>query len=101
MNKLDREARAKILHLLYEGMSIRRAITRITGASKNTVTKLVVDAGKACAAYQDRVLRNPSCKRVQLDEIWNSVYAKEANLDVAIAQPDRGRARHGIPVGRI
>src|SRR2546428_6613681 len=79
MNKLDREARSRILHLLCEGSSIR-AITRLTGASKNTVTKLVVDAGRACAAYQDRVLRNLPCKRVQLDEIWNFVYAKEANL---------------------
>jgi len=46
MNKLDRKARAHILHLLCEGQSIR-AITRLTGASKNTVTKLVVDAGHA------------------------------------------------------
>jgi IS1 family transposase len=87
MNKLDREARARILHLLCEGSSIR-AITRLTGASKNTVTKLAVDAGKACAAYQDRVLRNLPCKRVQLDEIWNFVYAKEANLATATAAPD-------------
>jgi IS1 family transposase len=87
MNKLDREARARILHLLCEGSSIR-AITRLTGASKNTVTKLAVEAGKACAAYQDRVLRNLPCKRVQLDEIWNFVYAKEANLATATAAPD-------------
>jgi IS1 family transposase len=87
MNKLDREARARILHLLCEGNSIR-AVTRLTGASKNTVTKLVVDAGRACAAYQDRVLRNLTCQRVQLDEIWNFVYAKQANLDIAQAAPD-------------
>jgi hypothetical protein len=62
MNKLDREARARILHLLCEGQSIR-AVTRLTGASKNTVTKLVVDAGHACTAYQDRVLRNLPTKR--------------------------------------
>ena len=87
MNKLDRAARARILHLLCEGNSIR-AVTRLTGASKNTVTKLVVDAGRACAAYQDRVLRNLPCKRVQLDEIWNFVYAKQANLDMAMYAPD-------------
>jgi transposase len=87
MNKLDREARSRILHLLCEGTSIR-AITRLTGASKNTVTKLAVDAGKACADYQDRTLRNLPCKRVQLDEIWNFVYAKEANLATATAAPD-------------
>jgi IS1 family transposase len=86
MNKLDRETRARILHLLCEGQSIR-AVTRLTGASKNTVTKLVVDAGHACTQYQDRVLRNLSSKRVQVDEIWNFVYAKNANVDEAKAAP--------------
>src|ERR1700733_15110461 len=86
MNKLDREARAKILHLLCEGSSIR-AITRLTGASKNTVTKLVVDAGWACSAHQDRVLRNLPCTRVQVDEIWNFVYAKNDNVAKAKAAP--------------
>jgi len=86
MNKLDREARARILHLLCEGQSIR-AVTRLTGASKNTVTKLVVDAGHACTAYQDRVLRNLPSKRVQVDEIWNFIYAKNDNVKAAKAAP--------------
>src|ERR1700704_302438 len=85
MNKLDRETRARILHLLCEGSSIR-AITRLTGASKNTVTKLAVAAGKACAAYQDRVLRNLSCKRVQLEsaiglsatDVWRRAVASDS-----------------------
>src|SRR5260370_712049 len=55
---------------------------------QGTVTKLVVDAGKACAGYQDRVLRNLPCKRVQLDEIWNFVYAKRDNLRHALSAPD-------------
>ena len=86
MNKLDREARARILHLLCEGSSIR-AITRLTGASKNTVIKLVVDAGKAASWYQDRVFHNLTCKRVQVDEIWNFVYAKQKNVPTAKAAP--------------
>jgi IS1 family transposase len=86
MNKLDREARARILHLICEGSSIR-AVTRLTGASKNTVTKLVVDAGHACAAYQDRVLRNLTSKRVQVDEIWNFIYAKNDNVKRAKSAP--------------
>src|ERR1700680_2101252 len=86
MNKLDRETRAKILHLLCEGSSIR-AITRLTGASKNTVIKLVVDAGKAASWYQDRVFRNLTCKRIQVDEIWNFVYAKQKNVPTAKAAP--------------
>ncbi len=86
MNKLDRDTRAKILTLLCEGMSIR-AITRVTGAGKNTVARLLVDAGVACAAYQDRVLRNLPCKRVQVDEIWSFVYAKHMNLKHAKSAP--------------
>lgn len=86
MNRLTRDDRARVLSLLCEGVSIR-AITRLTGASKNTVTKLAVDAGRACAAYQDRVLRNLTCKRVQVDEIWNFVYAKNDNVAKAKAAP--------------
>jgi hypothetical protein len=86
MNRLTKEERARILHLLCEGQSIR-AVTRLTGASKNTVTKLVVDAGHACVQYQDRVLRNLPSKRVQVDEIWNFVYAKQDHVKDAKAPP--------------
>jgi IS1 family transposase len=84
MNRLSRKDRARILHLLCEGSSIR-AITRLTGASKNTVVKLVIDAGKAASWYQDRVFCNLGCKRVQVDEIWNFVYAKQKNVPMAKA----------------
>lgn len=57
MNKLDSKARAQILHLLCEGQSIR-SVARVTGASKNTITKLLVDAGKACMAYHDENVRD-------------------------------------------
>jgi transposase-like protein len=86
MNRLSRQERARILHLLCEGTSIR-AVTRLTGASKNTVTKLVVDAGHACTEYQDRVLRNLKSQRVQVDEIWNFIYAKNDNVKEAKAAP--------------
>jgi IS1 family transposase len=86
MNKLDREARSKILHLLCEGNSIR-AIERLTGASKHTITRLLIDAGRACGEYQDRALRNLPCKRVQLDEIWSFVYAKQDHVKRAKAAP--------------
>ena len=86
MNRLDRKTRAQILHLLCEGQSIR-AVTRLTGASKNTVAKLLVTAGHACAAYQDKTLRNLPCKRVQMDEIWSFVYAKNDNVKSAKAAP--------------
>lgn len=86
MNRLAKDDRAKILTLLCEGMSIRAA-TRVTGASKNTVAKLLLDAGRACSEYQDRVLRNLTCKRVQVDEIWSFVYAKRNNVASAKAAP--------------
>lgn len=86
MNKLDREARSRILHLLCEGNSIR-AVTRLTGASKKAVSKLMVDAGQAAAWYQDRVFVNLTCKRIQVDEIWSFVYAKQKNVPLAKKAP--------------
>jgi IS1 family transposase len=86
VNKLDRQSRARILHLLCEGNSIR-AVTRLTGASKKAVTKLLVDAGQAAAWYQDRVFVNLTCKRIQVDEIWAFVYAKQKNVPTAKAAP--------------
>ncbi|PBB89591.1 IS1 family transposase [Mesorhizobium sp. WSM3864] len=87
MNKLDTATRSKILHLLCEGQSIR-AITRVMGMSKNTVAKLLSDAGAVCAAYQDEALRNLTSKRVQVDEIWSFTYAKEKNVRAAKAAPE-------------
>jgi IS1 family transposase len=86
MNKLSREARAQILGLMVEGMSLR-AISRVTGASKNTILKLLEDAGEAFSDYQDRTMRNLTCKRVQVDEIWAFVYAKAKNVADAKAAP--------------
>lgn len=87
MKILDPKARAHILHLLCEGQSIR-AITRLTGASKNTVAKLLIDAGKACAAYHDANVRNVKAKRIQVDEIWSFTYAKQKNVAMAKAAPE-------------
>ncbi len=87
MNKLSSQERAQILQLLCEGMSIR-AVTRVTGASKNTVAKLLNDAGAALGVYQDRVFRDLKCERVQVDEIWSFTYAKERNVSKAKAAPE-------------
>lgn len=87
MNRLSTEDRARILHLLCEGQSIR-SITRVTGASKNTVIKLLADAGKACMAYHDANVRNVKAVRVQVDEIWSFTYAKQKNVASAKAAPE-------------
>jgi hypothetical protein len=86
MNKLDRESRSQALHLLCEGNSIR-AVTRLTGISKTTVMKLVVDAGQACSEYQDRAFRNLKCTKVQVDELWTFTHCKQATVKKAKAAP--------------
>jgi IS1 family transposase len=87
MNRLSTADRSQILHLLCEGQSIR-AITRVTGASKNTVTKLLIEAGKACMAYHDANVCNVKARRVQVDEIWTFTYAKQRNVAEAKAAPE-------------
>ena len=87
MKILDHKARSQILHLLCEGNSIR-SVTRLTGASKNTVIKLMIDAGKACAAYHDANVKGLNSKRIQVDEIWSFTYAKQKNVAGAKAAPD-------------
>lgn len=87
MNKLSQAQRAQVLQLLCEGMSIR-AVTRVTGVAKNTVIKLLNDAGAALGAYQDRVFRNLPCTNVQVDEIWSFTYAKQKNVEKAKAAPE-------------
>ena len=69
MNQLSIQDRVQILNCLSEGMGINAA-SRITGKSKNTILKLLADVGEACALYQDRAMRNLTCKLVQVDEIW-------------------------------
>lgn len=63
-----------------EGASLR-AISRNTGASINTVTKLLVDAGTACAEFHDGHVLDVPAKYVQADEIWTFTYCKEKNVE--------------------
>ena len=86
MNRLPARRRAEILSLLVEGASLR-AIARHTGASINTITKLLVDAGNACAAFHDEHVRGVRAARVQADEIWSFTYAKARNVEKAKKAP--------------
>ena len=79
MNRLTTTSRAQIIRCLAEGNSIRSTV-RITGFSKNTVTKLLLAMAIVCADYQDKAFRNLTCKRLQLDEIWSFCYAKQKNV---------------------
>jgi len=79
MNRLSTEKRAQVIAALVEGNSIR-ATVRMTGVAKNTVTKLLVDLGTACSVHQDMSMRNLSCERLQVDEIWAFCYSKQKNV---------------------
>ena len=86
MNKLPTAKRAQILHMLMEGTSMR-ATARIADVSINTVAKLLVDAGHACAEHHDETVRDVYAQRVQCDEIWSFCYAKQKNVARAKAAP--------------
>ena len=86
MNKLPLEKRVQILSMLCEGSSMR-SISRVVGVSISTVTKMLVDAGEACAAYHDETVRDVEVARIQCDEIWSFCYAKEKNVMTAKAAP--------------
>ena len=87
MKRLSTEKRIQIIGLLVEGMSLRAA-SRLSGCSFNTVTRLLVDAGEACAAYHDEHVRGLTCKRVQCDEIWSFCYTKQRNVPNAKKAPE-------------
>ncbi|MGC2519704.1 MAG: IS1 family transposase [Burkholderiales bacterium] len=79
MNRLNIEQRAKILGCMVEGNSVR-STSRITGADKKTVLRLLAEFGEACKKFHDEKVRNVKSLRVQCDEIWSFVYAKEKNV---------------------
>ena len=86
MNKLSTQRRSKILGMLVEGMSMR-AVSRLEEVSINTVSKLMVEAGEACAAYHDEAVRDVQASKVQCDEIWAFCYAKQKNVAPAKTAP--------------
>jgi len=79
MNKLPTAKRIQIVSAIVEGNSVN-ATSRMVGVSNNTVLKLLVDLGEACAAFQDKVFRNLKCQRIQCDEIWSFVGKKQKQV---------------------
>jgi IS1 family transposase len=79
MKRLNRNDQVRVVAALVEGNSIR-STSRMTGIARNTVTKLLVDLGKACMAYHDRYVRNVRVRRLQCDEIWACIGAKAKNV---------------------
>jgi IS1 family transposase len=93
MNRLTSEQRAKVISRLIEGNSVRSTV-RITGVAKKTVMRLVFEVGTFCAEYQNRVFQNLKCERMQVDECWSFVFAKQKNVtpDIASKNPGAGDA---------
>src|SRR5258706_16374025 len=89
MNRLSIQERARIIQCLVEGNSMR-AISRMCDVSINTVSKLLLDVGSACWVYQDRVMRDLPCTKIQCDEIWSFCYSKEKNV------PESRKGEYGI-----
>jgi IS1 family transposase/lambda repressor-like predicted transcriptional regulator len=86
MNKIPPAIRIQILNMLVEGSSMR-SISRVTGVSINTVSKLLADAGAVCSTFHDDMVRGVNAKRVQCDEIWSFCYAKAKNIPTAKSAP--------------
>lgn len=79
MKQITTAQRSHVVRCLCEGMSIRGTV-RVTGVAKNTVTKLLIDLGCACADFHHRTVRNLTVQRLQCDEIWSFVGAKKKNV---------------------
>ncbi|HYD01542.1 MAG TPA: hypothetical protein VEB22_09975 [Phycisphaerales bacterium] len=60
------------------------------GCSIKTVTKLVEDLGAGCQRFHNYAIRALACKRVQCDETWAFVCAKQKNL------PDSMQGKKGV-----
>jgi len=81
MNKLDFSRRAQIIGCLVEGNSIR-STERMTGVHRDTIMRLMVRIGEGCEQIMDRTMRNLTCQRIQIDEIWCYVGKKQRHLTV-------------------
>ena len=79
MNRLDKAKQIQVVSALIEGCSIR-ATVRMTGFSKNTIAKLLVELGTACSEYMDKTLVNLPCKLIQVDELWSFVGCKQKQV---------------------
>lgn len=85
MNRLSTSERVTVIRCLVDGNSMR-ATARIAGVARNTIDKLLVEMGSACSKFQDTTLRNLTCKRIQVDEIWAFCYCKQKQVTQEIAE---------------
>jgi IS1 family transposase len=79
MNRLSLTRRTQIISALVEGNSIR-SIERMTDTHRDTVMRLMVEVGNACAVLMDKKMRGLNCRRLEVDEIWAYVQKKQAHV---------------------
>ena len=79
MNRLSLTRRTQIINALVEGNSIR-STERMTDTHRDTIMRLMVEVGDGCAKLMDEQMRDLSCKRIQVDEIWSFVQKKQRQV---------------------
>jgi len=79
MNKLPLQRQTQIISCLVEGNSIR-STERMTDTHRDTIMRLMVQVGDGCAKLMDESMRNLTCERLQVDEIWTYVGKKQAQV---------------------
>ncbi len=78
-NVLGTDKKIAIIGALTEGASIR-SIERMTGVHRDTIMRMGVKVGQGCTALMDAKMRDLSCTRLEMDEIWGFVGKKERNV---------------------
>jgi IS1 family transposase len=86
-NILKTEKKVTVVSMLAEGSSMA-SIARITGIHPDTIMRLAVRIGRACAKIQDEKMRGLTCKQIEVDEIWGFIGAKRNNAKRAGAYGD-------------
>jgi hypothetical protein len=79
INRTPLARRTQIIGALVEGNSIR-STERMTNTHRDTIMRLMVEVGTGCAALANEQMRDLSCQRLQVDEIWSFVGKKQTHL---------------------
>lgn len=79
MNRLSLSRRTRVINCLVEGNSIR-STERITDTHRDTIMRLMVQVGGGCVKVMDEQMRDLSCRRIQVDEIWSFVGKKQRRV---------------------
>ena len=87
MNRLSLEKQSQIINSLIEGNSIRSA-ERMTETHRDTIMRLMVAVGESCANLMNNDMRNLSCRRIQVDEVWTYVQKKQRHI-TTLDDPNR------------